>query len=168
MKNPKFITLILVSLILHTNAIGDDLVAPSEDSDQSRFSAETERAFKQEAAADFVAWYSTEGKLDIGVGRTDKKENLHHPISFTLDELEGFFKDQKHKDLIVVGIEKHVWTDEVLKQHVAKLRDYFVARGYARVVIQQAYGGGRGIHLDHVAKPKAEQAAPSNGDKPSN
>ncbi|MEO5713237.1 MAG: hypothetical protein ABIT37_07085 [Luteolibacter sp.] len=152
-------------LLLATNSVvrADDLVAPSEAQASHRFSEETERAFKQEAAADFVAWYSTDGKLDIGVGRTDKEPQLHHPIRFPLGELEDFFDAQKHKDLIVVGIEKNTWSDEELKRHVEKLRIYFLARGYSRVVIQQGLGSGRGIHLDYKAKKEAEQVMPPNG-----
>ena len=122
-----------------------------------QFSDETKRAFDLESKADFVAWYSTDGKLDVGIGRTDKAQNLHHPIRFTLDELEGFFDDQKHKGLIVVTIAKHVWTDDQLADHITRLRDYFIARGYQRIVIEQAYASGRGIHLEHPEPKPAEQ-----------
>ena len=140
-----------------TSLFADDTVKPSTSDKPLSFAEETARAFKQVEEADFVAWYSMGGKLDIGVGRTDKDRNLHHPITFTLEELEDFFGDQKHKDLIVVGIMKHVWTDDELKKHVEKLRDFFVERGYAKIVIQQAHGSGRGIHLEHTSKPEAEQ-----------
>ena len=46
--------------------------------------------------------------------------------------------------------------------NVTKLRDYFVARGYRHVSIQQAAGTGRGEYLDH----KAEQPASGTGEKP--
>ncbi len=151
-----------MSLAMHV-ACGED-VWPGQSEGTFKFSPTTERAFKLEEEADFVAWYSLDGKLDVGVGRTDKKENLYHSIKFSLEELEGFFDKQKHKNLIVVGIQKQNLTKEVLEMHITKLRDYFVARGYARVVIQQAYGNGRGIHLEHVANPN-DAAAPSDGDK---
>jgi|GEM_PF-4864753 len=119
--------------------------------------AETLRAFELEEKADLVANYSTAGKLDIGIGRTDKAQSLHHPIYFPLEELEKFFNNQRHKNLIVVVVAKNVWTDEEFQKNVLKLRDYFVARGYKKIVIQQGLGAGRGIHLEHDAPPKAEQ-----------
>jgi hypothetical protein len=127
--------------------------APSPD---AGLAAETRRVFQLESEADFVALYSTDGKLDIGIGRTDKERNLHHSIRFTLDELEGLFDDQKHKDLIVVTIAKHDWSDEELAVHVSRLRDYFIARAYKRIVIEQANGTGRGIHVEHP-RPKPAQ-----------
>lgn len=135
----------------------EDFITPSESDSAVRFSEETRRAFDLESKADFVAWYSTDGKLDVGIGRTDKAQNLHHPISFKLEELEGFFDDQKHKTLIVVTVAKHVWTDKELADHVTRLRDYFIDRGYRRIVIEQAYASGRGIHLEHPEPKQAEQ-----------
>ena len=127
-------------------------LALNQEEAEVQFQAVTQRAFEQEAAADFVAWYSTDGKLDIGVGRTDKK-GIHHSIRFSLGELESFFDKQKHKQWIVVGIDKHVWSDEILQKHVMRLKEYFVARGYKKVVIQEGLGLGRGILLEHEAKP---------------
>jgi hypothetical protein len=135
----------------------DDFISPSGANGAARFSEETRRAFDLESKADFVAWYSTDGKLDIGVGRTDKERNIHYPIRFALDELEGFFDDQRHKRLIVVTVAKHVWTDKELAEHLTRLRDYFIARGYERIVIEQAYSSGRGIHLEHPKPKPAEQ-----------
>ena len=136
-------------------------MVPSDAQGTHKHSDETERSFKLETAADFVAWYSTDGKLDIGVGRTDKQQ-FHYPIQFSLEELENFFDDQKHKDLIVVGIHKNTWSDQELQSHVIKLRDYMVARGYSRVVIQQGYAFGRGIHLDYRVKKDMEQSVDRN------
>jgi hypothetical protein len=144
----------LIALVLVSPVCG----AETDDAHLKSFAAETARAFELERKADFVADYSTDGKLDIGVGRTDKAQNIHHPIRFSLEELDGFFDDQRHKDLIVVVVAKNVWSDEELKKHLLKLRDYFVARGYKKVAIQHGLGGGRGIHLEHDAKAKAEQA----------
>ena len=148
-------SLAIIALLSCTEA-QDHLVPPIKPTKELEFSNETKRAFDLESKADLVAWYSTDGKLDIGIGRTDKTQNLHHPISFTLDELEHFFDRQKHKDLIVVTVAKNVWTDEELTGHVNRLRDYFIARGYKRIVIEQAYGSGRGIHLEYPAPKPAE------------
>jgi hypothetical protein len=152
LQEMKIIWLIALVLVSHV------CCAETYDSHHNSFAKETARAFELEEKADFVADYSTDGKLDIGVGRTDKAQGIHHSIRFSLEELEGFFDDQRHKDMIVVVVAKNVWTDEELQNHVLKLRDYFVARGYKKVVIQQGLGGGRGIHLEHDAKAKAEQA----------
>jgi hypothetical protein len=148
------------ALIVLCPALADeDFVTPSGSDTHVRFSEETRRAFDLESKADFVAWYSTDGKLDVGIGRTDKVQNLHHPLKFTLEELEGFFDDLKHKGLIVVTVAKHVWTDEELAGHVTKLRDYFIERGYQRIVIEQAFAFGRGVHLEHP-EPKPAETGP--------
>lgn len=157
---PLLPTFCLALFILLASAYAkDDFISPSGSDGMAQFSDVTQRAFRLESEADFVAWYSTDGKLDIGVGRTDKEQNLHHPIRFTLDEVEGFFDDQRHKGLIIVTVAKHVWTDQELAKHIIRLRDYFVARGYKRIVIEQAYGSGRGIHLEY---PEPKPAALNN------
>ena len=161
--HPALIRSFAIAIALSCATAADDFVNPAKVTENVDFSEETKRAFRLESEADFVAWYSTDGKLDIGVGRTDKKRNLHHPIRFTLEELEGFFDGQKHKGLIVVTVAKNVWTDDELSEHLTRLRDYFVARGYKRVVIEQAYGFGRGIHLEH---PKPKPAEQDGADQP--
>jgi hypothetical protein len=138
----------LIALVLVSPVCG----AETDDAHLNSFATETARAFELERKADFVANYSTDGKLDIGVGRTNKAQNIQHPIRFSLEELDGFFDEQRHKGLIVVVVEKNVWSDEELKKHVLKLRDYLVARGYKKVVIQQGLGGGRGIRLEYESK----------------
>jgi len=75
------------------------------------------------------------------------------------DELDGFFDRQNNKSLVVVIIEKNLWSDERMKEEVGRLRSYFVARGYKRISVQQGLGGGRGEYLDYVA----EQFAAPNG-----
>ncbi len=156
------IRILTASLLLSMALVSGDtpVVIPGIPSSNGavRFSEETNRAFRLEAESDISAWYSTDGKLDIGIGRTDKEQNLHHPIKFTLEELEGFFDGQKHKELIVVTVHKHVWTKQELAEHVTRLRDYFIARGYKRIVIEQAYASGRGIHLEYPEQKHAEQA----------
>jgi hypothetical protein len=131
---------------------------PASKSGPVKFNEKTKRAFALESEADFVGWYSTDSKLDIGIGRTDKEKNLHHPIRFSLDELKGFFDAQKHKGLIVITVAKHVWTDDELAGHIARLRDYFIERGYKRIVIEQAHSFGRGIHLEYPKPKPAEQS----------
>jgi len=167
-SNPmtRLITCCLALIVLCQSHADEDFITPSASDSAVRFSEETRRAFDLESKADFVTRYSTDGKLDVGIGRTDKVQNLHHPIRFTLEELEGFFDDQKHKGLIVVIVAKHVWTDEELADHVTRLRDYFVDRGYQRIVIEQAYGSGRGIHLDHPEPKPAQQGAAGQSASP--
>lgn len=131
--------------------------AETDDSDHNSFASATARAFEMEKQADFVADYATDGKLDIGIGRTDNEQGIHHSIRFSLEELEDFFDDQRHKNSIVVVVAKNLWTDEELQNHVLKLRDYFIARGYKKVIIQKGSGGGRGIHLEYDAKAKESE-----------
>ncbi len=148
---------LLLSISLVSGEVADGIPGVPKSAGPVQFSEETKRAFRLESESDFTAWYSTDGKLDIGVGRIDKAQNLQHPIRFTLDELEGFFDDQKHKGLIVVTVAKHVWTDEELSERITRLRDYFIARGYKRIVIEQAHASGRGIHLEYPQSKPAEQ-----------
>jgi len=142
---------------------GTEPLAHADVKAETNSHAVTKRAFEQEAAADFVVSYSTHGKLNIGVGPTDR-QGVHAPIMFSLAELERFFDRQKNKQLIVVVIAKNVWSDDELQRHVLRLRDYFVARGYKKVVIQQGSGASRGIQLEHETKPMAEQ--PADGKPP--
>jgi hypothetical protein len=157
MKTAWLITIAIISLAAHVLSATDEALPEANNDSEAKHHATTKRAFEQVAAADFVVSYSTDGKLNIGVGRTDR-QGVHSPIAFSPEELERFFDNQRHKDLIVVVVAKNVWSDEEVKNHVLKLRDYFVARGYKKVVIQQGSGSGRGIHLEHDAKAKAEQA----------
>jgi len=148
--HPDLIRSLAIAVVHSCTSAAGDFVNPARVTKRVEFAEETKRAFKLESEADFVAWYSTDGK-------TDKKRNLHHPIRFTQDELEGFFGGQKHKGLIVVTVAKNVWTDDELNEHLKRLRDYFVARGYKRVVVEQAYGFGRGFHLEYPNPKTAEQ-----------
>ena len=115
---------------------------------------ETERAFDQVEEADFVARYTSDEKLLVGIGPANwDGKTVADSVPFELADLKAFFYQQKKKDLIVVVIDKNTWTDEKLKQGLETLREFFVARGYAKVVIQQMRGSGRGIHLEHVSEP---------------
>ena len=88
--------------------------------------------------ADFVAYYSTNKKLDIGIGPS--RDGVDHLIKFDLNELERFFDKQKHKNIIVLVIESHRLSNEKIKTHAKTLYDFFIARGYKKVIIQQGDG----------------------------
>jgi len=104
--------------------------------------------FELEKEANLVVGYSIDHKIDIGVGRVsgDFREEV---INFDKEQLVSFFDDQRKKDLIVVIVAKHTWTDHEVSEISLELRDYFIARGYKHISIQQGLGGGRGLHLDH-------------------
>lgn len=140
---------IAISLFLFSLASSADQKALSEEElKKMTYREQTARAFQQVEKADMVISYSLSGKIDLGIGKI--KGNTKYPILFTLDELVGFFHDQKHKDSIIIVIQKHALSPEQLKPHIIKLRDYFVKRGYKWISIQQAFGHGRGIHLEHI------------------
>ena len=154
-----FATLSLMTALL-CGCAADDF--DSEDStgvsQKEGFSKQLKRAPMTDLGADFEVWYSTDGKLDIGVVRADKGKNPHHRMMFTMDDLEGFFDGQKHKGFILVTIAKNAWKDEELNEHLERLTGYFFARGYERIMIEQAHGGlGRLIHLDYQKHHAAEQ-----------
>lgn len=109
----------------------------------------TEKTIRLEREADIVASYHTDGRLDVGIGKFDRKVGARDSILFTFDELEGFFDSQNNKSLIVVVIEKNVWSAQRVEEEVERLRAYFAARGYRRISIQQGLGGGRGEYLDY-------------------
>jgi hypothetical protein len=111
----------------------------------------TEKTMRLESEADMVASYHTDRRFDIGIGKFDRKGGARDSILFTFDELEGFFDRQNNKSLVVVIIEKNLWSDERMKEEVGRLRSYFVARGYKRISVQQGLGGGRGEYLDYVS-----------------
>ena len=117
---------------------------------------QTERAFQLAEQANFVASYDMRERMDIGVGALSADPVARQVIDFDLDELTGFFDKQRHKDLIVVIIEKHVWPDEKLAEEVERLKTYFIARGYRRICIQQASAVARGIHLDYRVEAEEE------------
>jgi len=111
------------------------------------FSKETQKTMRLESEANIVVSYGTDRKFDLGIGKFDGgAQNL---IRFTFDELQTFFDRQNNKSLIVVIIEKNIWSNERIKEEVERLRSYFVARGYKRISIQQGLGGGRGEYLDY-------------------
>lgn len=111
-----------------------------------------EVARRLELGADFVAEYTSQGELDIYVGRAGEDEGIFHPHLFTFDEVKGFFEKQKHKDLITVIIHKHTWDQKKTKAEVEKIRSFFVARGYKRISIQQIEEKGRSFHLDFTVE----------------
>lgn len=105
------------------------------------FDAERMRLFfDDEATADFsVSIVVKNGKdeLDIGIS--------NH--SFTLDELERFFKFQRHKDFIVVTYHKNAPVGE-LRDSIPQLKKYFQNAGYKRILLTHGTSSGRIIHED--------------------
>jgi hypothetical protein len=115
---------------------------------------ESSKALEQEKQADLVVNYSTAGDF-----RVKGSEQALAP-----EEAAEFFDQQSKKDFLVVIVAKNTWSEEQLGQQIEKLRNFFVARGYRKISIQQGLGGGRGIHLEHSAeeslKTLSEEAPP--------
>ena len=88
-------------------------------------------------------------------------------FSTTSKSLVKFFNDRPRKDLIVIVYEKNVLDEAETNLVSIRLRDYFVARGYKKIIIRQANNGGPPNPLLEYPKRKtAEQAVPSDGHKP--
>jgi hypothetical protein len=82
--------------------------------------------------ADITTSITIEGKYRIGVGRKNA-EGVFVEVTFVIEELEHFFEKQRHKDLIVIRIEKRPKPfDRKDTQNVA---DFFIRRGYSRVIV---------------------------------
>ncbi len=98
-------------------------------------------------SADMVADYTFRGRININVGKLEG--NVHHPITFNLEELEYYFDKQKHKDLIVIWFDKRAQVDgEKIQKLVEQLNKYFFQRGYKRIVLLQGLGDGVGLYSD--------------------
>jgi hypothetical protein len=142
----KQITIAVVLLCFTTSGHCDD--TPMLD-------ATSERAFEIEKIADYVVGYTTDEKYDIGIGRIE--DNMRHSHLFTQYELEDYFGQLKHKDLIVVVIRKNKWDEDTARKHLKQINAFLFKCGFSRVVIQQGYGFARRI-LSDKTKP---QRAPS-------
>lgn len=130
----------------------------------SKLDATTERAFEIENKADCVVDYTVDGKYDIGVGVID--EGCRHSHLFDPNELECYFERLKHKDLIVVVIRKNTWDQETVAKHVDEINNFLFNCGFKRVVVQQGYGGSRGIWSDKTKHQPSAGVAGSTAAQP--
>ena len=124
-----------------------------------------------EKAADVVIYYCPEGdnrqmKISIGPRKDDEPRKVvrEEKFSATSIPLEEFFNDRPRKDLIVIVYEKNKLDDSELNDITISLRNYFVARGYKRIFIRQAIGGGAPFAL--LEYPKNENAEQDGGGQP--
>lgn len=114
--------------------------------------------------ADIVVNYSIEEKLDICVGVFEVVDGARvwKQIDFALEELKAFFALQRHKDLIVIVLDKR-WMGDDRDKKIAEIVDtltgYFFAAGYKRVVIEQGLSYGR---LTHSDKTNPQQSGPAS------
>ncbi|WP_395747351.1 hypothetical protein [Prosthecobacter sp.] len=103
-------------------------------------------AFEQERLADFRAIYDHDGKLDIMIGRVEN--GVRHPVTFSLDELESFWKEQGKGKFVCITLAKADLGEKEQKKLVTKLADYFFKCGLKRVRIHQAQGFGTAVLYD--------------------
>jgi len=101
--------------------------------------------FVLEHDADVVINYNPENddrRMEISIGplKNDKPREVIRKEKFspTSKDLAKFFDKQSRKNLIVIIYEKNVLEDVERMAVATKLRDYFAARGYKRISIQQA------------------------------
>lgn len=118
---------------------------------QARTVAATEKydvdpRWSEEEKADFQIRYSIDReRLDIGIGEIHEKDKypptgVIHSITFTFEELEGFWKEQRHKQFIVVVLDKWAGSDEDRDEAAKRLTEYFFEAGFRRVLIRQGVG----------------------------
>lgn len=108
--------------------------------------ATTKKAFKLAKNADIVIDYNSAGELDLRIRDGSKGRNY---VDFKLADLVDYFDEQRHKDLIVIVFDKSMRSREQAYKEAGVLKDYFIARGYKRICVQQGYSTCRGIYLDH-------------------
>ncbi|MFT5497267.1 MAG: hypothetical protein ACI9TH_002673 [Kiritimatiellia bacterium] len=124
-------------------------------------------AFDLEQQANNVASYDCfNGKLDVEIGAI--RNTIRQAKEFSFEELEYYYKQQNHKELMVVVVGKHNFPEKFLQLHLKYINDYFFKCGFRRVVIQQAYSSARGTHSDLI-NPALKEAEPneSAGDETS-
>lgn len=128
-------------------------------------------SFVLEQDADVVIYYTPgndQGGMEISVG--PQKDNKPPTVirkekfSATSEGLARFFDQQPRKNLIVIVYRKNQLEDVECKAIATKLKDYFLARGYKRISIQQATAGlSRPVYMDY----QTQQAGPTDGEKQS-
>ncbi|MDB5343980.1 MAG: hypothetical protein JWP89_2357 [Schlesneria sp.] len=97
-----------------------------------------ERLFAEIETADFAVRVKDNDQLDINILKK----------TFTLDELQRFFKFQRHKEFIVICYDKNA-PDGSLKEFNNKLKDYFRDAGYKRILLTHGHSSGVIIHEDY-------------------
>ena len=129
--------------------------------------------FKMEHDADVVIYYDPDhekNNMKITLGPV-QDNNTHvaarnETFSPTSAQLQKFFNDQPRKNLIVIVYEKNVLEDAESMAKAIVLKDYFVARGYKRISIQQATNGlSRRIYVDYNADQKDASKQPDDKEK---
>lgn len=118
---------------INRNTIDDILSQPRtpiERLNRAIFRSESERA-------DIVLFYSTNGRLRIDNGPTQPMVHLTED-TMPLKDWIVFFDSQPRKSMVVIILVKNVWSDGERSTHLSRINGYFTARGYQRIVIQQA------------------------------
>jgi len=133
---------------LNRNDIDKALSNPNRTTSTSYLDPETTRAFATEAAADIVVSYNGEEMMAVRDGPVVRRVDVSWPKP---SKLVHYFDSRPRKNLVVVIFEKNVWSDARLQSEIAKTNRYFFARGYKRVVIQQARSSSRPTHSDVTA-----------------
>ncbi|HEX8296087.1 MAG TPA: hypothetical protein VF593_07285, partial [Chthoniobacteraceae bacterium] len=87
-------------------------------------------------------------------------DGIHHPITFTFDELRSFWERQRHKAFIVVTLSKADRTAADARKLISRLTDYFFDCGFRRVRIHQALGSGVAVYSDATNPRKSSDPNP--------
>lgn len=118
--------------------------------------------FKLENDADLVIYYHPDHddramEISSGPRKNDKARVIIRKERFskTSKSLVKYFNDQPRKQLIVIVFEFNKLEEAECMAKATTLKDYFAARGYRRISIQQATNGGsRPVYVDYTAEPK--------------
>lgn len=86
-------------------------------------------------------------KIQLGIGEIMPNGGVSE-MSFSLDKLKFFFRNQKHKNFIFVRIGKN--PDEDNTELADQLTKYFTEAGYKRVVIAVDFSSGLDVLCDYV------------------
>lgn len=133
----------LLPLILVTSLAAEEEKLPAyHDLGTSGFSY----ACEQEQKADFRVSYGHDDKLDIQIGVV--KNNTRTPITFTLTELEPFWKEHGRDKFVCITLGKSDLEVDAQRKLTERLAAYFFKCGFRRVRIHQAFGAGVGVLYD--------------------
>lgn len=157
------LTIILLSSGLSAGELKLGFYSVFSEDDRSAMTAISEI----EAKADRTIRCDREKNFDLGLGKI--VNGARHRMELKFEEIESFLKNERHKNLIVVDLDKSVmWNQwDFVSQRVEEVLQQMTALGYKRVVILGAHGSGVYYLADSLLKTEAAkpEATGENGEK---
>lgn len=117
-----------IALLVGLSLLNATANGPWPAAKQSAFGGECHRFAMEILKADFTVYVvrNAERNFVLDIGVKDK--------TFTTEELEHFFKSQRHKDFIVVGYDRDAKPAR-LKESQEQLKKFFRDAGYKRILL---------------------------------